>query len=87
MITYYSKSYSAGLKELKIKLKNTSGKDIRYLALDIFEIAKDGSVINSDWTNTDALILDGASATIYTYFKYQSDVSDLKFEIRDIVYK
>lgn len=87
VITYYSKSYSAGLKELTIKLKNTSGKDIKYLALDIFEVDKDGSVINSDWTNTDALILNDASATIDTYFRYQSSVSDLKFEIREVMYK
>lgn len=87
IIEYYSKHYSAGSEKLNIKLKNTSGQDIEYLALDILEVDKDGNVVNSDWTNTSALILNNASVSLDTYFDYQRSESDLNFRIKDIRYK
>lgn len=86
-IEYYSKHYSSGSQELNIKLKNTSGKDIQYLALDILEVDTDGNVINSDWTNTSALILDGASISLDTYFDYQKSDSELEFRIKNVTYR
>lgn len=86
-IEYYTKHSTAGSQKLDIRLKNTSGKDIEYLALDILEIDSDGNVVNSDWTNTSALILDNASISLDTYFDYQRSESDLEFKIKDIRYK
>lgn len=86
-IQYYTKHSTAGSQKLNIKVQNTSGRDIEYLALDILEIDKRGNVINSDWTNTSALILNDASISIDTYFDYQGSESDLEFRIKDIMYK
>jgi len=87
IIEYYSNHYEPGTKELSITLKNTSGKDIEYLSLDIFEIDSVGNILNSDWTNTSSLIKDNANITIDTYFDYKSKDSKLNFEIRDIRYR
>lgn len=86
-IEYYTKHSTAELKKLNITLKNTSGKNINYLALDILEIDKSGEVINSDWTNTSALILNDASISLDTYFDYQGSESYLEFRIKDIRYE
>lgn len=86
-IEYYTKHYTAGNEKLNIKVKNTSGKDIRYLALDILEVDKSGNVVNSDWTNTSALIVNGGEISLDTYFNYQRSDSSLEFRIRDIRYK
>lgn len=86
-IEYYTKHSTAGSEKLNIKLKNTSGKDIEYLALDILEVDSDDNVVNSDWTNTSALILDDATISLNTYFDYQRSESDLEFKIKDIKYK
>ncbi|MDU7148264.1 MAG: hypothetical protein E6300_07220 [Clostridium sp.] len=83
----YSKHYQAGSQKLEIKVKNTSGKDISYLAIDIFEVSTQGEILNSDYTNTNSLVKDGATVVLDTYFKYQRSDSDLKFEIRDVRYK
>lgn len=86
-IEYYTKHSTAGMQKLDIRVKNTSGKDIEYLALDILEIDSDGNVVNSDWTNTSALILDGATISLDIYFDYQRSESSLEFKIKDVRYK
>ena len=86
LVEYSSPHFKAGNQSLNIKLKNTSGKDIRYLAIDILEYDKDGNVVNSEWANTSSLILNGASVSIDTYFDYQRSDSTLKFRVRDVRY-
>lgn len=83
----YSSHYDKGNQKLNIYLKNTSGKDIEYLSINIIEVDSNGDIVNSDWTNTSSLIKDGAKISLDTYFDYKSKDSKLKFEIKDIRYK
>lgn len=85
-ITSTSLYHDYGTDELKIRIENQSGKDIEYIRIDIFE-KENGKVINSEWTNSSALIVNGGTSYIETYFDFQSSESEVEFEISDIRYR
>jgi len=78
--------HGAGSTEISMTVNNNSDQDIRFMQVSLYEISKDGKVIQSDSTNS-SNILGGASQSITTYFKFNSSDSTLKCEIESVKFK
>lgn len=79
---YHSKS---GVEDVSIIVKNNTDKDITYVKINLFE-KKDGKTVNSDWTNSIAVIKPGAEQKITTYFDFRESGSEIEIEFEEVKY-
>lgn len=74
-------------KEFQITVENQSGKDIRYLKIDIFKKDSFGNIVDSVWTNWSGTFKSNATQVITkpardydSSYNYQASISEVNYK-------
>ena len=74
-------------EEFQLTLKNQSGRDIRYVKIDIFKKDSFGNIIDSVWTNWSGTFKDGATQVVTklvrdydSSYTYSASISEVNYK-------